>query len=150
MQKLTITISCCFFLFIIWVIYLANTGQQSIFFELVRFIPFGDKIGHLMLFGLLTLFANLASGFRVFSVATKHVFWGTAAVLVFVTIEELSQYFLPARTLDIYDYSADIVGILLFTWISGLLANRKLAKKKLTTKCIQAKAIAPDVMQGKK
>ena len=137
MQKFLITISSCFFIFILWVIYLANTGQQSIFFELVRLIPYGDKIAHLILFGLLTLFANLASGFRVFSVGIKNVFWGTAAVFVFVTIEELSQHFIPSRALDIYDYGADMLGILLFTWISGSLAKRKLTRGGMQATAIE-------------
>ncbi|WP_226669191.1 VanZ family protein [Microbulbifer aggregans] len=129
MHKL-ITISSCFFIFIIWVIYLANTGQQSIFFDLVRLIPYGDKFGHLGLFGILTLLANFASKFKVFKLGKINVFWGTSAVFVFVTVEELSQHFMPTRTLDIYDYTADMVGILFFTWLSSIFA-----KKELTGHC---------------
>lgn len=128
MYKLTVTTSSCFFLFILWVIYLANTGQESVFFDLSKQIPYGDKVVHLTLFGLLTLCANLVSKFSTFSIGQKKIFWGTAAVFIFVTLEELSQHFLPARTLNIYDYAADMLGILLFTWISAILANRKLAR----------------------
>lgn len=74
MHKLTITLSSCFFLFIIWIIYLANTGQQSIFFDLVRLIPYGDKVGHFGLFGMLTLLANFASKFKVFKLGKVNVF----------------------------------------------------------------------------
>ena len=129
MHKLTITISSCFFLFIIWIIYLANTGQQSIFFDLVRLIPYGDKVGHFGLFGMLTLLANFASKFKVFKLGKVNVFWGTAAVFVFVTLEELSQHFMPTRTLDIYDYTADMIGILLFTWLSSTLAKINLTRR---------------------
>ena len=128
MYKLTITISSCFFLFILWIIYLANTGQQSIFFELVRLIPYGDKVGHLCLFGFLTLLANFASKFKTFKLGKLNVYWGSVAVLVFVTIEELSQHFMPTRTLDIYDYIADMAGILLFTWLSVILAKKNLTR----------------------
>ncbi|NRB40461.1 MAG: VanZ family protein [Pseudomonadales bacterium] len=126
MHKLIITISSCFFLFILWIIYLANTGQQSIFFEFVRLIPYGDKVGHLSIFGFLTLLANFSSKFKTFSFGKINVFWGTSAVFVFVTIEELSQYFIATRTLDIYDYTADMIGILLFTCLSCILAKRSL------------------------
>ncbi|ALO42743.1 VanZ family protein [Pseudoalteromonas phenolica] len=129
MHKLTITLSSCFFLFIIWIIYLANTGQQSIFFDLVRLIPYGDKVGHFGLFGMLTLLANFASKFKVFKLGKVNVFWGTAAVVVFVTLEELSQHFMPTRTLDIYDYTADMIGILLFTWLSSTLAKINLTRR---------------------
>ncbi|MCJ8311483.1 MAG: VanZ family protein [Saccharospirillaceae bacterium] len=124
MHKLTIAVSSCFFIFIIWIIYLANTGQQSIFFELVRITPYGDKVGHLLLFGCLTIFINMATKFSVFSVGKINVFWGSSAVVLFVTIEELSQFFISTRTLDIYDYTADIIGVLLFTWFSVILAKK--------------------------
>lgn len=129
MHKLIITISSGFFLFIIWIIYLANTGQQSIFFELVRLIPYGDKVGHLGLFGTLTLLANFASKFKVFKLGKINVYWGSVAVFVFVTIEELSQHFVSTRTLDVFDYIADMVGILLFTWLSSILAKRNLTRR---------------------
>ena len=124
MHLVKLTISSTFFMFIIWMIYLANTGQDSIFFEFVRQIPFGDKIAHLCLFGLLTLLANLTFKFKVFKFGGFNVYLGTGAVYIFVTIEELSQYFIPARTLDLFDFSANMLGILLFTWLSSLLAKR--------------------------
>ncbi|AZZ98211.1 VanZ family protein [Pseudoalteromonas sp. R3] len=126
MYKLTVIISCCFFLFIIWIIYLANTAQPSLFFELVKIIPYGDKVGHFVLFGTLTLCVNVASKFKVFKLGTIDVFWGTAAVFVFATVEELSQYLIPTRTLDMHDYIADMVGIILFTWLSRILLNSSL------------------------
>ena len=128
MQKLITIIGFAFFFFILWIIYLANTGQHSIFFELVRLIPYGDKVGHLGLFGMLTLLANLATKFKVFKLGKIKIFWGSAIVFVFVTFEELSQHFLPTRTLDIFDYTADMLGILLFTWLSSIIAKRNLAK----------------------
>ena len=128
MAKLTLTLSAGFFVFILWIIYLANTGQQSIFFDLVRLIPYGDKVGHLCLFGTLTLLTNIACKFRAFKLGQVKVFWGSALVFAFVTVEELSQHFVATRTLDIYDYSADLLGITLFTWLSGVLAKQHFKK----------------------
>ncbi|WP_226410779.1 hypothetical protein [Shewanella glacialimarina] len=46
------TITMAIFLgFIIWVIYLANTGGSSIFFDIVKHIPYGDKVGHCFYLG---------------------------------------------------------------------------------------------------
>lgn len=128
MHKLTIAIFSGFFLFILWIIYLANTGQESVFFELARLIPYGDKIGHLCIFGLLTLTANFASKFKTLSIGRVNLFWGSVAVFVFVSIEELSQHFMPTRSLDIYDFTADFIGILLFTWLSANLSKRNLIR----------------------
>ena len=129
MHKVAISVSISFLLFIIWVIYLANTGQHSIFFDLVGLIPYGDKVGHVFIFGFLTIVTNFASQFRAFSVYKINVFWGTAAVTTFATIEELSQYFIATRTLDIYDYSADMLGIFVFTIIS-IFFSKKITKAR--------------------
>jgi len=84
-------------------------------------IPYGDKVGHLGLFGLLTLLANLSSKCRGFSGRRFNIYWGSFYVLTFVTLEELSQRFLPTRTLDIYDNGADLIGISCATFLSWLL-----------------------------
>ncbi|GLS84554.1 VanZ family protein [Paraferrimonas haliotis] len=124
MHKLLVAITASFFLFIIWIIYLANTGQSSVFFDLVRQIPYGDKLGHFSLFGLLTLSFNVACKFKTFVLGELKVFWGSAVVLVFVSAEELSQHFMPSRTLDIYDYAANVTGIIVFSWLSSVMARR--------------------------
>lgn len=123
MNKFVTFLAAGFLCFILWVIYLANTGQPNVLFQLVKMIPYGDKVGHLLLFGTLTLLANLALRFRVLSVNRLPLYWGTALVTVFVAIEELSQHFIPSRTLDMLDFIADVTGILLFTGLSKLLAN---------------------------
>ena len=124
MQKFFIAIFSCFFLFILWVIYLANTGQPSVFFELVRLIPYGDKIGHIVLFGFLTLFANVATSFRGVRIGKVHCYWGAIVVMAFVAVEELSQALIPTRTLDVVDFTADLVGIFAFTFISRWLERK--------------------------
>ncbi len=115
-------------MFIVWMIYTANTGGKSVFFELVGAIPYGDKLGHILLFGLLTLCANFTLSFAT----TKFPLWsfqprlykGSLLVLVFVLLEEGSQYYIPTRTFDIYDLFADGIGISMFTFISYLCHKR--------------------------
>lgn len=120
MQKLIAAVTVCFALFLLWIIYLANTGQPSIFFDFVRRIPYGDKLGHVLLFGCLTLGAIITTGFRCFGLLAGRlkVYWGTAGVLVFVLVEELTQQFFPSRTMDINDLIADAIGISLFTLLA--------------------------------
>ncbi|SDJ82033.1 hypothetical protein SAMN04488540_1148 [Ferrimonas sediminum] len=109
-----------FFGFILWIIYLANSGGDSVFFDLVRHLPYGDKLGHFCLFGLLTLAANLGTGLR--TVLFGRWYLGTTLVSLFVLLEELSQILLPRRTFDLADLAADLAGIVLFTWISKKVA----------------------------
>ncbi|PKI16019.1 VanZ family protein [Colwellia sp. 12G3] len=118
-----------FFCFIVWVIYLANTGQSSVFFQFVARIPYGDKLGHFCLFGLLTLATNVAFKFKSFKLYSKELFLGTALVFIFVVIEECSQYFIPNRTFDLMDLSADFIGILFFNAVTSYLKKYTLNSK---------------------
>ena len=126
MQKIIILISIVFALFIARIIFLADTGGDSIFFDLVKALPYGDKIGHLCLFGCLTLLLNWAADFRVFKFSRLPVYYGALFVSVFVVLEELSQGFFPTRTLDITDLMADAVGITLFSFLSYGIHKYKL------------------------
>lgn len=97
---------------IIWAITQANSGAHNAIFNWLGTLPYGDKIGHFLLFGCLAFCLTLALkrvGFYLFS---WKVYWGCALVLSFALIEEASQYFLPTRTLDIWDIAADAAGIL--------------------------------------
>lgn len=120
LSRLAIFVGAGFFGFILWIIYLANTGGNSIFFDLIRHIPYGDKVGHMLLFGLLTYVANLALQSRHFSLGRIPLYYGAVLVSIFVLSEEISQGFIPSRTLDIVDLIADAVGITLFSYLSCL------------------------------
>lgn len=102
---------------------MANTGQSSLFFDLVKAIPYGDKIGHVFLFGFLTLGANVATKFKVVKTRKINILLGTVVVTLFVLIEEFSQHFSATRTFDTQDLMADTVGIIIFTVISIKMKN---------------------------
>jgi len=123
-QRILVLIALGFFGFIGWVIYLANTGQKSVFFELVEAIPYGDKLGHFCLFGLLTLFINLAFKFKTMNIAGRPIYLAVLIVSTFVILEELSQYFVESRTLDFVDLIADFVGIAVFGAFSAWLCKK--------------------------
>lgn len=118
MQKTLLVFACVFFAFILWVIYMANTGQSSVFFELVSMIPYGDKVGHFMLFGILTIAANIGLRFKTWSIGQQQIYLGATYVLIFASLEELSQQFFSRRTLDLSDFIADLAGIILFSFLT--------------------------------
>ena len=97
---------------------MADAGKSSIFFDLVKAMPFGDKIGHALLFGCLTLGINITTRFKLTEVGRAGVYMGTALVSLFVLAEELSQYFISSRTFDAIDLIADAIGIVIFTLVS--------------------------------
>jgi len=116
--------------FIGWIIYLANTGGSSVFFDLVRMLPAGDKLGHFLLFGTLTwLFCRVSDckGWTLKWVLNRRLNWSkkrlqkvtlpyaSVMISVFVLLEEISQNFVPSRTFDGYDLLFDGLGIVAFT-----------------------------------
>ena len=123
MTNLTRLAALAFTLFIVWVIYMANAGHNSVFFDFVAAIPYGDKLGHVGLFGTLTFLTVLASQFAGWTLNNTRLYFAAIAVTLFVIGEEISQAFIPSRTFDVADLSADAVGILL-----AILVLRKLEK----------------------
>ena len=124
------TYAIAFFAFICWIIYLADTGQNSVFFEFVKTLPYGDKLGHCGLYGMLALLANLACGFRFLKNPWIQV--GSLVVLTFALGEELAQHFNARRTMDIWDATGDVIGITAATALSIWL-KQKLNKREATT-----------------
>lgn len=120
LNRIAISLAVGFFGFIIWIIYLANTGGRSVFFDLIKHMPYGDKVGHMLLFGTLTYMANLALQFRCFNIGKYGLYWGSIGVSLFVIAEEFSQGFIASRTFDVGDLAADAVGISLFSYFSWL------------------------------
>lgn len=105
-----------FFGFICWIIFLADSGRRSVFFDLVQHLPYGDKLGHAGLFGTLALLANVSFGFRYLKRPWIQV--GSLAVLTFAFGEELTQYFFPQRAMDLSDAVADFFGVSIATLVS--------------------------------
>ena len=125
-----------FFIFISYIIFLADTADYNFAFRVVGHIPQGDKICHALLYGMMAFFLNYGLGFRrvrlpthlqpsygmkalsVFRVKgalANAPYAGSVIVLVFAAIEECSQYWIPSRTFDLWDLLADFVGVLLFS-----------------------------------
>lgn len=121
MHKLLNVITALFIGFVVWMIYLANTGGHSVFFNIVRTTRDGDKIGHFVLYGLAALGLNLSWRFRTVQCLGLRVYWGTLVVSIFVILEECSQAYIPNRTLDARDLYADAAGIFTFTVLTALI-----------------------------
>jgi VanZ family protein len=107
-----------FFSFICWIIYEADLGANNVFLTFVRTIPFGDKLGHVGLYGLLVALINWAAHCRLVRVQRFRLQIGTLMVLIFSLSEELTQGGVPTRTLDVTDAVADIIGIAIAAYLS--------------------------------
>jgi VanZ family protein len=83
--------------------------------------PYGDKIGHITLYGTLALLIHLAA-FQVRGRATTaSVAVVSAAVICLVSLEELSQVAFPARTVDVWDLFASYIGVAYATCFAWLI-----------------------------
>lgn len=129
MYKFFAIATVLFFSFMLWVIYSANSGSDNLFFSIVRQIPYGDKLGHVVLFGMLALLCTIAFRFKGFKLRGVTLYYGATFVSVFAIGEEITQAFLPTRTFDLVDLLSDAVGIggaiLLCVWLQKKQHQKK-------------------------
>ena len=112
-----------FTLFIILVIVLADAGLLARYVGFVYEIPFGDKAGHFILYGILTLLINLAL-FRTYPDQSRipiAIRCGLTLALL-IGLEEFSQQYFSSRTPDILDLTFSYLGVAFF---SGMAIKTK-------------------------
>lgn len=102
-----------FGLFIIAVIIIADRGEGGTWWPFLHCIPFGDKLGHIGLFGTLSLLCNLAFPKFRLRFLPRLITATTFVLLILISLEEIAQAFIPARTCDLLDWFADVAGLAL-------------------------------------
>ena len=100
-----------FFLFVAGIIIGNNLGRLRTLVNWWGSFPFGDKIGHLILIGTLAFLLNYALEGRTIKIGRFKVLLGCSIVAVVMTLEEISQIWIPWRTFDLVDLSANYLGI---------------------------------------
>ena len=108
-----------FTLFIILVIVLADAGILVRYVGFIYEIPFGDKVGHFILYGILTLLINLA----LFRSRPDESRMGLAVkcgltLALLIGLEEYSQRYFASRTFDLIDLTFSYLGVLCFSWVA--------------------------------
>ncbi|MCO1334734.1 VanZ family protein [Microbulbifer sp. OS29] len=132
MSKVLGASAVVFFAFILWIFYLANTGSSSVLFDLTQAIPFGDKIGHIFLYGTFSIILILATRSTSSRFGPVEIYYGALAVLIFALTEEISQAFIVNRTFDLIDLVSDLIGVILaniLVYYFNKLRRRKLSMK---------------------
>ena len=113
--NLRVLLPLSFFLFIGFIIYLADTANYNFAFRMIGAIPNGDKLMHALLYGLMAVFLNYGLNFKSYKIWGFNMQMGAIIVLTFAGLEEISQYWLPSRTCDIVDFVADTIGVIIFS-----------------------------------
>lgn len=100
-----------FGLMIITAVVIANLGYGESFWPVISHTRYADKVGHIGIFGIMGFLSNLAlPNFRIRHLP-RLVTAITFILFVLVSLEEISQLFIPARTCDIFDWLADVAGL---------------------------------------
>ena len=107
-----------FTLFIIVIIVLADTGNLGIL-KIVNRIPYGDKVGHFILYGILTLLIDLTlfGSFPIRSPKLVAIVAGLILALL-IGLEEFSQQYFAERTFSLRDLIASYLGVIFFSWLA--------------------------------
>ncbi len=112
-----IVLPLAFFLFILRIIFLADSADYNFAFKMVGHIPYGDKIAHVLLYGMMAFLLNFGLNFKCIRFFGFPLQLGAIIVLIFAVFEEFTQYYIPSRTFDLGDLLADVVGIILFSFL---------------------------------
>jgi hypothetical protein len=113
--NLRVVLPLGFFIFISFIIFLADTADHNFAFRLLGDIPYGDKIGHIVLYGAMAWFLNFGLKFKSYKIMGFNMQLGALIVLAFAIMEEGTQYYIPSRTFDLYDVLGDFIGVVLFS-----------------------------------
>ena len=112
-------ISALFLIFIIAVIVLADNGSLPHFIRAIYDFPNGDKVGHFILFGLLSFFITRAF---LSSFPSKPRGWVALSIgltlALLIALEEFSQKFFSTRTFDLVDLLASYAGVATFAFLA--------------------------------
>ena len=129
MQMRVKVLTIVFVVFLIGVVIVANLGLGPVVFRFLKYIPGGDKAGHFVLMGLLSLLVNLSFGAQRVTVGGLPLLKGSLIVMAVVTVEELSQLLLKHRGFDLLDLAMDYLGIVAFGVLAEhLVQHRRVAK----------------------
>lgn len=115
-QRLINGIAILFTLFIVFIIFSANTGRNLALFQITN-LPYGDKIAHAGLIGMLTFLLNLAFQSKTFTYLNKNWLIVSVGMVILATIEEFSQIWIASRNFDLLDLGANYFGILVGSFL---------------------------------
>ena len=117
-------LTALFIFFIILIIVLADQGNLGIL-QLVNEIPYGDKAGHFILYGILTLLLDLSLMRSLPNRSPQRVVVSTGLILaLLIGLEEISQQYFPSRTFDMIDLTFSYLGVSFFSWLALKIHSR--------------------------
>jgi VanZ family protein len=121
MKKWLSSITLLFSLFIVGIVISANTDHIPDLLKPIYDFPGGDKVGHFILFGILSFLANKSAlNLLLNQNPVRLVLTVSLLLSILIGLEEWSQSLFPSRTMSLTDLLASYVGVVVF----ALLAYR--------------------------
>lgn len=111
-------------LFLLIVLILADSGKSVYLFTILAHVPFGDKLGHFILIGMMSFLLTLATDTKVVTIRGISLWKGPFWLAVVITFEEFSQIWLDNRGFSLLDLAFDFLGILVFAKTASWLQIR--------------------------
>ena len=106
-----------FAVFILLIIVLADTGTLSTLF--IARIPYADKVGHFVLYGILALLINMTLFRSLPNRSRKWIVVMSGLLLILIIgLEEFSQRYFAERTFSLADLTASYLGVVFFSWLA--------------------------------
>jgi VanZ family protein len=89
------------------------------YLQLLKDLPYGDKAGHFILYGILTLLVDLALFRSIPLQSPKRIAVMSGLILaVLIGLEEFSQQYFANRTSSLTDLIASYLGVIFFSWLA--------------------------------
>ena len=108
-----------FTIFIILVIILADAGILSQYVGFLYSFPWGDKAGHFILYGILTLLINLTLTRSLPHQSRPLLAVKCGLILaLLIGLEEFSQQYFANRSFDLVDLTFSYLGLIFFSWLA--------------------------------
>ena len=123
-RPIAVIAALAFVSFFIWIVVLADKAYGTPWWSFIDQIPLGDKIGHLGLVSTLSFLCNLAFTSWKSGRPSCRFTRTTWILLLILTLEELSQAFIPHRHLDVFDWTADVAGLAIGQMTARFLSIR--------------------------
>jgi VanZ family protein len=99
-----------FAIFLVLIIILADYRHLPSFITMFYAFPYGDRIGHFALFGLLSFLLCMAFPIPSIRALKGNIPVLTLALAFFIIAEEVSQCFISTRTFSWADLAASLAG----------------------------------------
>ncbi len=93
-------------------------------------IPYYDKLGHFLLYGMLAFALEFALQSRAWRVGRIRIPFALLIVGALCVLDEGQQMFMPMRAADVSDFVADMLGSVCFLWVAHFLGQKSLDAKR--------------------